>query len=188
MSLERHRDTTRWRTIWCDEGQESGREYLLPRETRMGKLARRDKSWGVQDTGLSCQWLQYRMSISEWCKMRQDQALKRRLIFILKVTEIHGRVLSHQVENGVEEGHILDTLRHVRVSLVAPWWRKCLPMQEMWVWSLGWEDPLEKEMAIHSSILAWEFQGQRSLVNHRTWSPRVSQTWFRDETTTTKIG
>ena len=28
--------------------------------------------------------------------------------------------------------------------------------QEMWVQSLGWEDPLEKEKAIHSSILAWE--------------------------------
>jgi len=29
-------------------------------------------------------------------------------------------------------------------------------MQEMWVRSEGWEDPLEKEMATHSSILAWE--------------------------------
>ena len=28
-------------------------------------------------------------------------------------------------------------------------------MQETRVWSLGWEDPLEKEMATHSSILAW---------------------------------
>jgi len=28
--------------------------------------------------------------------------------------------------------------------------------QEMWVLSLGWEDPLEEEMATHSSILAWE--------------------------------
>ena len=27
--------------------------------------------------------------------------------------------------------------------------------QETWVRSLGWEDPLEKEMATHSSILAW---------------------------------
>jgi len=27
-------------------------------------------------------------------------------------------------------------------------------MQETWVWSLSWEDPLEKEMATHSSILA----------------------------------
>ena len=28
-------------------------------------------------------------------------------------------------------------------------------MQETWVRSLGWEDPMEKEMATHSSILAW---------------------------------
>ena len=33
---------------------------------------------------------------------------------------------------------------------------KHLPaMQETWVRPLGWEDPLEKEMATHSSILAW---------------------------------
>ena len=29
-------------------------------------------------------------------------------------------------------------------------------MQETWVWSLGQEDPLEKEMATHSRILAWK--------------------------------
>ena len=29
-------------------------------------------------------------------------------------------------------------------------------MQETWVPSLGWEDPLEKGMATHSSILAWK--------------------------------
>ena len=29
-------------------------------------------------------------------------------------------------------------------------------MQETWVQSLGWEDPLEKEMATHISTLAWE--------------------------------
>ena len=29
-------------------------------------------------------------------------------------------------------------------------------MQETWVQSLGWEDPLEEEMAIHSSTLAWK--------------------------------
>ena len=34
---------------------------------------------------------------------------------------------------------------------------KCLStMQETWVQSLGWEDPLEKEMAIHSSTIAWK--------------------------------
>ena len=29
-------------------------------------------------------------------------------------------------------------------------------MQEMWVWSLGWADTLEKEMATHFNILAWK--------------------------------
>ena len=29
-------------------------------------------------------------------------------------------------------------------------------MQEMWFWSQNWENPLEEEMATHSSILAWE--------------------------------
>ena len=39
------------------------------------------------------------------------------------------------------------------------WQRICLPIQEaqeMWIWSLGWEDSLEKEMATHSNILAWK--------------------------------
>ena len=33
---------------------------------------------------------------------------------------------------------------------------KASAMQETWVQSLGWEGPLEKEMAAHSSILAWK--------------------------------
>ena len=37
-------------------------------------------------------------------------------------------------------------------------------MQETWVQLLGQEDPLEKRMAIHSSILAWEIR--RSLVGY----------------------
>ena len=44
-----------------------------------------------------------------------------------------------------------------------------LPMQETWetgVRSLGWEESLEEEMAIHSSILAGESHGQRNLVHY----------------------
>ena len=48
-----------------------------------------------------------------------------------------------------------------------------LTMWGTWVWSLGsihgQEDPLEKEMATHSSILAWRIHGWRSLVGY---SPR----------------
>ena len=39
-------------------------------------------------------------------------------------------------------------------------------MQEMQEASLGWEDPLEEEMATHSSILAGKSHGQRSLVGY----------------------
>ena len=54
-------------------------------------------------------------------------------------------------------------------SLVAQRVKGLPTMQETRVRSLGREDPLEKEMAIHSSILAWRSHGQRSLVGY---SPR----------------
>ena len=47
-------------------------------------------------------------------------------------------------------------------------------LQEMWVRSLGWEDPLEEEMATESSIPFWDrgamhsLHGQRSLAGYRT--------------------
>ena len=41
------------------------------------------------------------------------------------------------------------------VSLVAQLVKNSPVMQEIWVRSLGWEDPLEKGKTIHSSILAW---------------------------------
>ena len=41
-------------------------------------------------------------------------------------------------------------------------------MQETWIWFLGWEDPLEKGMAIHSSILAW-----RIPMDRRAWQAIV---------------
>ena len=47
---------------------------------------------------------------------------------------------------------------------------KCLPtMWETWVQSLGWEDFLEKEMAVHSSILDGKSHGQRNLVGYSPW-------------------
>ena len=49
-----------------------------------------------------------------------------------------------------------------RASLVAQLVKNPPAMQETWVPSLDWEDPLEKEMAIHSSILAWRIHGLSS--------------------------
>ena len=41
-------------------------------------------------------------------------------------------------------------------SLVAQMVKRLPTMQKTWVQSLGWENPLEKEMATHSSTLAWK--------------------------------
>ena len=41
-------------------------------------------------------------------------------------------------------------------------------MQEMWFRSLGWEDPLEEEMASHSSVLAW-----KNLTDRGAWLATV---------------
>ena len=53
-------------------------------------------------------------------------------------------------------------------------------MQEVWVISLSQDDPLEKEMAPHSSILAWRIPWQRSLagVHGGPWGlESVGSTW-----------
>ena len=61
-----------------------------------------------------------------------------------------------------------------------PRWRKWsrirLPMQEtqkMWVRSWGWQDALEKEMATHSSILAWEIPWTLRIHDNRIKVIRV---------------
>ena len=44
-------------------------------------------------------------------------------------------------------------LNHLNLVRASRW--LCSPMQETWVQSLGWENPLEESMATHSSVLAW---------------------------------
>ena len=55
---------------------------------------------------------------------------------------------------------------------MAQWQRIHLPMQETQLPSLGWEDPLKKETATHSSIPPGKPQGQRSLVTYSPWDPK----------------
>jgi hypothetical protein len=46
----------------------------------------------------------------------------------------------------------------------------------MWVWSLGQEDCLEKEMATHSSILAWEIPWTEEPGGYQPWGCEKSDT------------
>ena len=47
-------------------------------------------------------------------------------------------------------------LMPTKTSLVAQTVKPLSTMQETWVRALGWEDPLEQEMAIYSSTIAWK--------------------------------
>ena len=49
-------------------------------------------------------------------------------------------------------------------------------MQETWVRSLGWEDPLEKEMVAHPVFLPGKSHGPGSLVGYRPWDRKESDT------------
>ena len=66
---------------------------------------------------------------------------------------------------------------------MAKWSRTHLPMQETqetWVQSLGGEDPLEEEMATHSSILAWKIPWTEELSGLQSMgSQRVEHNWAR---------
>ena len=67
-------------------------------------------------------------------------------------------------------------------------WVKNLPAvqetKEMWVRSLGWEDPLEKEMATGSNILAWEILWTKEPGKRNSWD---CKSWIQlsDQTTAT---
>ena len=62
-----------------------------------------------------------------------------------------------------------------QASLVAQTVKNLPAMQETWVQSLGWEDPLEKGMDTHSSILAWRIPWTwRSLAGYSLWDHKES--------------
>ena len=60
-------------------------------------------------------------------------------------------------------------------------WENLPAMQETWVQSLGWEDPLEKEMATHSNILAWTIPWMEEPGRQQSTESQ-SQTWLSNFT------
>ena len=69
----------------------------------------------------------------------------------------------------------------VRASLVAQLVKNMPAMWKTWVWFLGWEDPLEKGKATHSSILAW-----RTHSSILAWRIPWTSPWGCKESDTTE--
>ena len=69
-------------------------------------------------------------------------------------------------------------LKYLQVwtSLVAQMVKRSPAMRVAWVQSLGREDDLEKEMAIHSSILAWKIPWIEEPVGYSPWGRKESDT------------
>ena len=78
------------------------------------------------------------------------------------------------IVHGVTESRA--QLNDFHFTLVAQWQRIHLSEQETWVQSWDWEDPLEREMATHFSILAWEISWTeepgrlQSMRSQKSWT------------------
>ena len=70
----------------------------------------------------------------------------------------HCSILAWEISSTEEHGRpqSMESERVGHTSLVAQMVKRLSTMRETQVQSLGWEDPLEKEMVIHSSTIAWK--------------------------------
>ena len=80
---------------------------------------------------------------------------------------------------GLGRSHGESPLQYSWASLMAQKVKNPPAMWETWVWSLGWEVPLEEGMATHWSILTWRIHGQRSLAGYSPWDHKESDTTER---------
>ena len=72
------------------------------------------------------------------------------------------------------------SLQYSWASLVAQSVKKLSAVQETWVRSLGWKEPLEEGMAMHSSILAWRIPMDRGAGQSTVHGVAKSRTRLRD--------
>ena len=114
------------------------RERYIQLNAEIQEMARRDK----------------KAFLSEQCKERQENNRMGKTTDLLKKLRgtkgtFHAKVATIKHRNGMD-------LTEAETSLVAQTVKCLSTIRETRVRSLGWEDPLEKEMAIHSSTIAWK--------------------------------
>ena len=87
----------------------------------------------------------------EWCCWIIWQLLLQKDSYLLSLPILH----LHSQNTAFLSSQFIFRYLNPRASLVTQSVNNLPAMQETWVQFLGWEDPLEKEMATHSRILAW---------------------------------
>ena len=129
-----------------------------------------------------------RMTNVKGCQVRSCGSIWESLLFIRGFP--HSSVGKESVcsagdpdlipESGRSAGEAISyPLQYSWASLVAQLVMNLLAMQETWVWSLGWEYPLEKGKATHSSILAWRIPWtvQCMCRKEQVWGGLASTPW-----------
>ena len=84
--------------------------------------------------------------------------------------------LKLDMEHGLVQNWEKSMLRLYRASLVTQLVKNPPVMWETWGRSLGWEDPLEKRKATHSSILAWRISWSEEPAGLQSMGLQTSQT------------
>ena len=82
--------------------------------------------------------------------------LEQGLILCLLHWQVDSQPLDHRGSSWLVISILSTIFRKSMASQVLQWWRIHLPLQEMWIQSLGQDDLLEEKVATHCSILAWK--------------------------------
>ena len=87
-------------------------------------------------------------------------------------------LINFDIEDNHKWRYYYNQGKYIQASLVAQTVKNLPAVQETWVRSLGWEDPLEKEMETHSSILAWKISWTEEPGGLQSMGPqRVRHNW-----------
>ena len=122
-------ELTHWKMLWC-----------WKRLNAKGEEGGR--GWNGQIASLT-QWTWVRANSERWWRTGKPGVLQ------CMESKIVGQRLNKNNKNAAYMGFPGSSVVENLPAKQETW-------QEPWVWSLGWDDPLEKEMVTHSSILAWE--------------------------------
>ena len=110
-------------------------------------------------------------------------ALHKPQLWVLYTVHFHGQTSKNETKKVYANQRVNKIQLRVTPCRVRNLWRcvaqtvKNLPaMQKTQVWFLGQEDPLEKEMATHSSILPWRIPWTEEAVGYSSWGCKESDT------------
>ena len=168
-------ELTHWKRLWCweglgagGEGDDRGWDGWMASPTWWTGVWVNSGSWWwtgrpdvlrfMQSQRIGHDWL----TELNWTEMNFHPLLERGYMWAVSVSELK---------------YLMSVIK-LETSLVAQMVKHLSTMWETWVWSLGGEDLLEKEMATHSSFLAWKIPWMEAPNRLQSMeSQRVGHDW-----------